>query len=405
MTIDARFVALDSCRGICAVLVVIFHFNSVLPSALADFMFVRNGYLFVDFFFVLSGFVLCHKYRDRISGQNEFWQFVIRRFARVWPVHAVMLIVLFVAILCVNRLPHPPELALTWDENSYSVRALLPSLFLLNAVGLEGSVWNGPAWSIGAEFQVYLVFALMTVFLYRGFVTVCAGLSIVALAFVFWRAPDLMNTTWDYGVVRCMAGFFAGVVAYHSYERLGAIDALRATMLELAAALAVALFVTCAGFGPNAVGVVSLGAPLVFGAAVVIFARERGLFSLALRARPFKALGRYSLSVYLVHQPLLIMFCFAAWSAGYQTKAFAGAAGGSVVRSPDLILVDFILAVVLIAAGTYRFVELPSRQRLYRYADRCIEPGSRARQRNVVARPQGRLAHGLGVADHAFDRR
>jgi peptidoglycan/LPS O-acetylase OafA/YrhL len=403
MAKDARFVALDSWRGVCAVLVVVFHFNSVLPSALADVVFVRNSYLFVDFFFVLSGFVICHRYRDRITGANEFWQFVVRRFARIWPVHAVMLAVFLVAIACVNRLPHPPELALTWDENSYAMRALVPSLLLLNAVGLEGSVWNGPAWSIGAEFQIYLLFALMLVFVYRGFVAACAALSVAALAFIFWRAPDLMNTTWDYGVVRCVAGFFAGVIAYHCYERLGGCGPLKATIVELASVVIVALFVVCAGAGPNAVGVVSLAAPLVFGTAVVVFAHERGLFSLLLHARPFKALGRYSLSVYLVHQPLLVMFCFAAWSAGYQTKAIAAAAGQSAVRSPELILVDFVLAVVLVAAAIYRFVELPSQRRLNRYADRIGAQDVWHERRNAGS--GDRSAHGLGVADHAFDRR
>jgi peptidoglycan/LPS O-acetylase OafA/YrhL len=203
--------------------------------------------------------------------------------------------------------------------------------------------------------------------------------------------------------VRCVAGFFAGVIAYHCYERLGGCGPLKATIVELASVVIVALFVVCAGAGPNAVGVVSLAAPLVFGTAVVVFAHERGLFSLLLHARPFKALGRYSLSVYLVHQPLLVMFCFAAWSAGYQTKAIAAAAGQSAVRSPELILVDFVLAVVLVAAAIYRFVELPSQRRLNRYADRIGAQDVWHERRNAGS--GDRSAHGLGVADHAFDRR
>ena len=114
---------------------------------------------------------------------------------------------------------------------------------------------------------------------------------------IFWRAPDLMNSTWDYGAVRCVAGFFAGVVAYHCYERGRKREPIKATLIEIAVVIVVIGFVICAGAGPDAVGVASLAAPFVFGGAVIVFAREQGLFALALHAKPFKALGRYSFSI------------------------------------------------------------------------------------------------------------
>jgi peptidoglycan/LPS O-acetylase OafA/YrhL len=372
MAARVRFVALDSWRGICALLVVLFHVSPVVSSSLEASTFIRNAYLFVDFFFVLSGFVLCHGYRGKISDRSDLRQFVVRRFARVWPVHAFVLGAFLLAIIFVNYMPHPQDLALTWNENSYSVEAILPSVLLLNAFGLQGSVWNGPAWSIGAEFYVYLLFAIVLMSVWRRFVVACTLLSIVALAVIFWRAPDFMNSTWDYGAVRCVAGFFAGVVAYHCYERWGKCEPIKATIIEIAAVIVVIAFVMCAGVGPDAVGVVSLAAPLVFGAAVVVFAREQGLFAFALHARLFKALGRYSFSIYLIHQPLLIMFCYCAWLAGYQTKAFAGGGGTPMMHSPDLILADLLFAVVLVAAGIYRFIELPARRGLNRLADRHL---------------------------------
>lgn len=376
----SRFETLDSWRGICAIFVVIFHFIYVMPSSFETSVFVRNSYLFVDFFFVLSGFVLCHSYRGKIASARDLGRFAVRRFGRVWPLHAVVLGALLAAIIVIGRYPHPDDLALTWDGNSYAVDALLPSLLLLNAISLQGSVWNGPAWSIGAEFYIYLLFALVLVFAPRRLLPLCIALSIGALMLIFWLAPDLMNTTWDYGLIRCVAGFFGGVAAYHCYERMSPRDPLKATLTELAAIALVVVFIFHAGSGPDSVSVTSLAAPFVFGVAVVVFAGEHGFLSLALRARPFRALGRYSFSIYMIHQPLLIMLGYGAWLAGYHTKAFETAATKPWMGSTDLILVDFVLAVVLIAAATHRLIEVPARKGFNRLAD--SDP--RARRRGAV---------------------
>jgi peptidoglycan/LPS O-acetylase OafA/YrhL len=365
---DSRFVALDSWRGICAILVVVFHFVSDMPSSLESSAFIRNSYLFVDFFFVLSGFVLCHSYRGKISSPSDFARFVLRRFGRVWPLHIVVLAGFFAAVAWISRLPHPDGLSLSWHSTGYSIDALLPSALLLNAMNLQGTVWNGPAWSIGAEFYVYLLFALLVIVTSRRLIVPSLCLSIAALALVYRWAPDLMNTTWDYGIIRCVAGFFGGVVAYHLYEFMRGRDPLPATLLELAAVALVVLFVTFAGEDADHGSLISLAAPLVFGVAVIVFAGEHGFLSLMLRARPFKALGRYSFSIYMIHMPLLVMLCYGGWSAGYYTKAFQGPAQ-PWMGSVDLVLINFVLAVILLAAASYRFIELPARRGFNMLAD------------------------------------
>lgn len=364
-----RFEALDSWRGICAVLVVVFHFMSMMPTSLDTSTFFRNGYLFVDFFFVLSGFVLCHSYRGKISSLADFGRFAARRFGRIWPLHAVVLGVLIFATAWISRLPHPADLSLTWNGSTYAVDAIVPSLFLLNAMNLQGTVWNGPAWSIGAEFYVYLVFALLVVVASRRLVLLSLALSIAALVLIYRWAPDLMNTTWDYGIIRCIAGFFGGVVAYHGYEVIDRTTPLRATVLELAAVALVVVFVAFAGDNADTVSLLSLAAPLVFGVAVIIFAGEHGWLSSALRARPFRALGRYSFSIYMIHQPLLVMFCYGLWAAGYATKAYAVSGAKPLMAPVDIVMAGVVLAVILIAAGSYRFIELPARRAFNRLSD------------------------------------
>jgi peptidoglycan/LPS O-acetylase OafA/YrhL len=306
--------------------------------------------------------VLCHGYRGTISTPLDIGRFVLRRFARVWPLHAFVLAAVVMMIAAVNHYPHPAELTLTQDGSTYPLNALPYNLLLLNAVGLQQPMWNGPAWSIGAEFYVYLLFALVLLTAPRRLVPLSIGLSVTALALIFCLAPDFMNSTWDYGTIRCIAGFFAGVLAYNGHECLKRAGVFRATLYELGAVALVVLFVVGAGDGPDRVSAVSLLAPLVFAAAVVVFASERGLMSLlVLRARPFRALGRYSFSIYMIHQPLLIALCYGVWLNGLPTKIFGAAGAQGPMASPDLLLADFVLAIVLVAAASYRFVETPAR--------------------------------------------
>jgi len=367
----SRFETLDSWRGICALFVVVFHFIGMMPSSLEASPFLRNSYLFVDFFFVLSGFVLCHSYRGKIGSLPDIARFAVRRFGRVWPLHALVLASFIAVIVWINQLPHPGDLDLTWSGKVYSIDAIVPSMLLLNAINLVyGNVWNGPAWSIGAEFYVYLLFALVLLVASRRLVLASLALSLAGLIVMHHWAPALMNSTWDYGVIRCIAGFFGGIIAFHAYELLERQSFFRATLWELAAIVVAFLFVIFAGDGADAVSPLSLAAPVVFGAAVIVFADQQGLVSLLLRARPFKALGRYSFSIYMIHQPLLIMLCFSLWSAGYYTKAFQGEVTQSWMGSADLVLVDFMLAVVVLAAASYRFIEVPARRAFNRLADR-----------------------------------
>ncbi|RZJ36784.1 MAG: acyltransferase, partial [Brevundimonas sp.] len=84
-----RFEALDSLRGVCAILVVLFH----MPVAAhwRDWGLIQHSYLFVDYFFVLSGFVIAHAYSQRLKTPTDAGRFMVRRLGRVWPLHVLML--------------------------------------------------------------------------------------------------------------------------------------------------------------------------------------------------------------------------------------------------------------------------------------------------------------------------
>jgi peptidoglycan/LPS O-acetylase OafA/YrhL len=87
---SVRFETLDSWRGICALLVAVFHMP--LAGALAGNQFIRGSYLFVDFFFVLSGFVIAHAYGAKLTRGEGLAKFMVTRFGRLFPLHAFMLL-------------------------------------------------------------------------------------------------------------------------------------------------------------------------------------------------------------------------------------------------------------------------------------------------------------------------
>ncbi|MFG1412844.1 acyltransferase [Xanthobacter sp. VTT E-85241] len=378
-----RFKALDAWRGICALLVVLFHFCFVFRSPLMGTPIVTNAFLFVDFFFVLSGFVVCHAYRDRLGDAPSWRAFVVRRFGRLWPLHAAMLALFIAFITLVNLLPHPERFAFTLGPSEYSAIAIPIHLLLLNAVDLHGMAWNAPSWSIGAEFYTYLLFGAVCVLTLRRLSLAAAALVLASIALLAMVAPSYMNSTADFGLFRCVAGFFTGVVAYRLHELWGHRRLPLATAWEAGIVALVALFVIRASHGPDAVRALSLAAPLAFAAAVLVFAREQGAISRLLRARPFAALGRWSYSIYMSHQLVLMAAAFLAWS-------LAGAAGVALEREVmveghaktlyDLggvwqshaALAGVLLVVLALSALTYSRIEEPARLAFNAFAKRMV---------------------------------
>ena len=81
---SSYFPALDGLRAISVLLVIFFHTKCQRPSFI-------YGWLGVDIFFVLSGFVICTNYRNSVSTPRDLWNFFVARFARLYPLYLVFL--------------------------------------------------------------------------------------------------------------------------------------------------------------------------------------------------------------------------------------------------------------------------------------------------------------------------
>jgi peptidoglycan/LPS O-acetylase OafA/YrhL len=359
-----RFAALDAWRGLCALGVVLVHVP-VAHGFHASSWF-SNLRLLVDFFFVLSGFVICHAYSRRIHDGVDATGFMIRRFGRLYPLHFAVLtgFVAFEVIKAVALSVMQLSLDGVPFTQDHSVPSLVSNLLLLQAFNLHGqATWNFPAWSIGAEFYTYIVFAV-AVMLGGVRVGTFVIVAIAGAAGVAMFADDWMFTTHAFGFARCLYGFFVGAALYQVMAAGLSLERLGGTVGEVAA-IAVLVFYLLAT-GENAS---SLAAPLVFAGLVFVFAQERGVISTLLLSAPAQALGLWSYSIYMVH---MLVFVGLKIVLTYLAKFPAlGLTVGAMVPMKQwtlgtlpanvALVVVHVAVVVIIARFTYHWVEAPAR--------------------------------------------
>lgn len=363
------YAALDGWRGICAVLVAVFHLHTI--SHFEGLAVVRNAHLFVDFFFVLSGFVVTFAYLGRLSTGGEVGIMVWRRFARLWPLHVVML-ALFILFELGSELASllaglSRSTGLFEQSSANRLSAIPTNLLLIHSLGVHDRLtWNIPSWSISAEFWTYIVFAVSVRLAGKRSIYMAILFACFAVVVLIASKTRLSDAQHDFGFFRCLYGFFVGYLVYMALratpERL---SRLIGTTVEVLAALGVVTFVSLFGMSK-----VSFAAPLVFGIAVWVFAHGGGRLSDILRSKPLAKLGLWSYSIYMVHAlvvavlnklvtvasaklgvPLIEMVPL--YDEVYPTISF----GGPWVM--DALVLGYIALVIGLSVLTWRYVEMP----------------------------------------------
>jgi peptidoglycan/LPS O-acetylase OafA/YrhL len=364
-----RYQALDGWRGIAALAVAVFHLN-VLHHAYS-WPLVRHAYLFVDFFFVLSGFIIAHAYANQLGDRWAAITFAVRRFGRVWPLHAAVLLA-YIALECLRwgyaaAIGQSAKVRL-FDAGGPVPLADLPAqITLTNGLGILSSLsWNLPSWSISAEFWTYLVFATVTVMLPGNRLRLLAGFAAASALALVMYSPDGIDATCNLGFFRCVYGFSLGVLVREVCVtwRPPATQVLAAA--ELAACAATLLFVTFAGKGA-----LSFIAPLVFAVSVYVFSFEAGALSRLLKTAGVQALGRWSYSIYMVHALVIAIVDLAAMVLqrpvfGHDIRMTL-ANGSHVIGvlpplALDFLMLAYLAVVIALARLTFMYIEEPHRR-------------------------------------------
>jgi len=296
--------ALTSIRGIAAWLVVLYHIRLSMNWAPDTLIAVfAKGYLAVDFFFLLSGFVLWLTYADQLhqGGGGGAARFLQRRVARIWPLHLLMLAgaACFATALAVTGRPNA----------AYPFGELPLHILLIQSWGLTDELhWNDPAWSISAEFAAYLAFpVLATAVDWRrlpdwGLVAIgLAPLIALWLLFAGLGHATLGQDITHLGVLRCLAEFTTGTVVCALWQRWRdrpMLPALSAAGIALAIGTA-----WIAGALPE-----PLAVPVAFAALLLALALSAEWRSNPLNGRVVHYLGEISYATYLSHFLLFVAF-------------------------------------------------------------------------------------------------
>ena len=376
----ARLDHLDGIRGIAAFSVMVGHIR--WPSAIATLPPFHNISLWVDFFFVLSGFVIAHTYFERLSSGLPVVAFMTRRFARLYPLHLVTLF----AALAYEILKWKTTGLVDVEANNApfqhnNASSFLANLFLVQSLGTFPNVtWNGPSWSISVEFFTYLLFAVL-VAVTRGrrpvFWLLLTLLQTVSIAILVTRTHgDFLSVETDYGFYRCVLGFGMGVVIsqFHANttrtpDASGSVRNRRAHD-GLKAVLACAILLLIAM--PTYKTAWTLFAPFLFAAFIWLLVRYRGgVFEKLLLSRPCQFLGALSYSIYMVHS-VFRGGLRNVWRLG-QHHEFFHSGVGRILLNEGLTL--FYIGLVLwVSWLCYQVIELPAQrwlnQRFERPRDR-----------------------------------
>lgn len=360
-------------------LVVFFHLHVV--DSFITLPFFRRDEVLLNFFFVLSGFVLAHTYG--MKPNLSFKSFFISRVFRLYPLHLVMLAV-FILFETVRWIAYKKGFYLNNVPFTglFAPQEILPNLFLVQAWTslTETMSFNYPSWTISIEFYIYMLFGALCMLSMRNRFLMFAAISLLAFVLIFSENEPLVE--------RAMLGlscFFAGNITYVVYLLIRdkwAPKPWLATVLECAILYATYWIVMNDFDFRSPIG------SLTFCGLVLLFAFEGGLVSAFLKTGLFVLLGKLSYSIYMTHAALLFclstVFIVAQKVTGLELAPMIGGQRfmdtGSELAN-NLLVIVVAVACVILAAFAHKYIEMKG----YELGKRVM--GGSAKVKPIVDKP------------------
>ena len=336
-TVQSRndIVPLTSLRGLAAMTVAGYHFFYFM---LRTPLFAR-GYLGVDLFFLLSGFILFHVYHADMSIRTFF----AARIARTWPLHLFVLLLLLPAL---------------GRSEAFSTTALLCNLTMMQVICGVANSWNAVSWSLSAEWFAYLLFPLILPPLLHCSRRTAGIIGATCLAVLAARGDHLSVHFGPLALARSLPEFVLGMIAYRVFQ--AGLLAGWPWFIVACALLALTFQVG----GPDWLIVAEF--------LILLLSAPRVR---ALTWRPFVFLGEISFSLYMLHR--------------LSAAIVLAVLPHDTVRAIAVVAVASLLVSIGFATMVYRTIEVPARGLLRaRLTPRAFVYGTPAlRPRPLVGAP------------------
>lgn len=209
-----HFEILNGLRGLAAIVVVIFHFMEIIYHDFSD-NFISHGYLAVDFFFCLSGFVVAYAYDNRIEGMG-LKTFVKIRLIRLQPLVVIgsvlgLLTFLFDPFVDLYSVYGFKETVLLFLASTFLIPYPVVSERYFNLFN-----FNAPSWSLFWEYVANLVYALFLFKITRKLLVALTILAAIGLFYLGWSTGHLLGGwsggTFFEGLARITFSFLMGML-------------------------------------------------------------------------------------------------------------------------------------------------------------------------------------------------
>ncbi len=343
---------LTSLRGLAAFWVVFYHISQYLSYYSPDWVMsiVTRGHLAVDFFFILSGFILTLNYQKIFSDFSLplYRVFLLKRIARIYPLHLFVII----AYLLIPLAYFVTGKIMTEGEK-YSLLNYIFQLFLINNWGFSSELsWNVPAWSISTEWAAYICFPLFMVMLKRIKISyiplVLVGLNL--LLFVIFNSQNHHSLGQDIqklGLIRCLIEFFMGalICKYSIQKKLNNCTSYLLLFLALT-------FIGLVIF--DVISEIQFGSISMVVCLIAFINLSESKFANGLRVKPLMLLGEISYSIYLIHFLVRDLFKLLFLQ-------------GEVAE--PLWIIGYVGTVLVLSYVTYKTIEVPARKSIVLYAN------------------------------------
>lgn len=300
-----RINKLDGLRGVFCLMLIFFHYDTrFLPNYLADFFVFRESYIFVDFFFVLSGFVISYNYSN-LNSFSDFKGYIKKRFIRLFPLLFYSTTVFLFVDIAFNEFF--PQYIDSKDSLSQLLLWYSDSVLFLNGIFINTSSngLNGVSWSISAEMIAYIVFAVITL-LFKNRIKNIAFLILLALCYFFLFNLQKFIVMGDYGFIRGVLSFILGYFVSVLFLRNYTWD--RYWEYALFVGLLLELYVSHQLFGAQKEMFLLFAFPISFAFVILVLLNSDGVVSSFLNTKFIQYLGKLSYSIYLNHLIVLLLF-------------------------------------------------------------------------------------------------